>query len=179
MSILTGEILASRTKQNRRTWPPVVDSSLMGRGRWSHHRNLVAAAVVASLERRLIVVAGGRPILAGAIGGRGAPQTRLVGVFQIVWLAAVFKQRQTRLDVVEFGRSHRIFLLRRQDLLDLFLGLGNAIWGLRMRSKSLGQRPRLLLFHGLQLLEEGNERLRFVSCLIHILQSEVVGFSLE
>src|SRR5580692_5454651 len=136
---------------------------------------LVVVAVVPPLQRWLIVVAGRVSIVAGRVRSRCASQTWLVGVLVIVHLAPIFKRGQTRFDVIKFGCRYRIFLPGRQDLLDLFLGLGNAVWGLRMRSKRLGQSSRLLLFHGLQLLEEGHERLWVVSRLIHILQAQVVS----
>src|SRR2546423_11737830 len=48
-----------------------------------------------------------------------------------------------------------------------------------MAGKSLGQRARLLLLLRLYLLEERSEGLRIVTGLIHVLQAQMVGLSLE
>src|SRR5208282_1301402 len=86
---------------------------------------------------------------------------------------------QPRFDVVEFRRSHRVLRSGRQNLLDLVLGRSDAIRRLRMRGKSLRQRSRLLLFHGLKFFEKSDERLWVISRLVHILQAEVVRLRLK
>src|SRR5437764_333268 len=48
-----------------------------------------------------------------------------------------------------------------------------------MAGKSLGQRARLLLLLRLYLLEERSEGLRIVTGLVHVLQAQMVGLSLE
>src|ERR1700686_3051511 len=127
-------------------------------------------ALIPPLQRRMIIVTS-RSILAGLIAGRSPPQTWLTAILIIDHLAPVFERSQTRFHVVEFRCRHRVFRTRRQDLLNLLLRLGNAVGSLWMRSESLSQRSRLLLFHPLQFLEEGNKRLRVVSRLVHVLQA--------
>src|SRR5271170_6141309 len=139
---------------------------------------LVAITVIPPLQRRVAIVRGGA-ILAGSVGGRSPPQARLAGVLVIDYLAPVLQRRQPRFHILELRGSHRILRPRREYLLDLFLGFGNAVWRLRMSREGLGQRARLLLFHRLQFLEERNKRLRVIPCLVHILQAQIVRLGLK
>src|SRR5580700_2572973 len=144
--------------------------------RWPPAGRLVA--VIPPLQGRLIIVAR-RCSIAGCVSPRSASQTGLVAVLVIDHLPPVFERCQPRFDVVEFRRSHGVLEPSWKDMLNLFLGLGDPVGRLGMGGKSLGERSRLLLFHGLQFLEEGNERLRVVSRLVHILQAQVIGLRLE
>src|SRR5271169_5600473 len=142
--------------------------------------------LVAPLQGRAVVVrlvAGVAAVAAAAIVGvivaGGAPQCGTVLVLVIGQLAAVLDGRQPRLHVLEFRSIHNILGTRRQDAVDLFLALGDAVRSLRVSRESLGQRARLLLLLGLHLLEEGNEGFRIVPRLVHVLDAQVIGLRLE
>src|SRR5208282_1950659 len=116
---------------------------------------LQRGAVVIRLVRGVAAVAAAA--IAGMIVAGGTPQRGTVLVLVIGQLAAVLDGRQPRLHVLELRGVHNILGTRRQDVIDLFLALGDALRSLRVGSEGLGQRARLLLLLGLHLLEEGNE----------------------
>ena len=85
---------------------------------------------------------------------RGATQGRTIPSMSLINLVPVFQLRQPLLHILKFGSVHLVFRLGRQQRVDLFLGLGNAVGSLGMSIESLGQRTRLVFFQRFDLFEK-------------------------
>ena len=85
---------------------------------------------------------------------------------------------QPALNRVEFRSGDDVLVARGQNLRNFILRRNDALRRGRMRGENLWNGARLLLFVRLNLFKEGNERVRIVAGLVHILEPEVIGFGL-
>src|SRR5207302_212043 len=70
-------------------------------------------------------------------------------------------------------------LLRRKNFPDLILRFLYAVRVLWMGIERLGERPWLLLLHGLHFFKERDKRRRIVSRPVHVLDAQIVRLGLE
>src|SRR3954470_587163 len=117
-------------------------------------------------------------LVAAVSTGGCAPQTGFVLVV-VVDLATVLDRRETCLHVVEFGCSHNVLFAGGKDRRNLLLSLRYPVRSLGVARESLRQRTRLLLLGRLHLFEEGDERVRVVAGLVHVLHAQVIGLGFE
>src|SRR6478752_9544466 len=135
--------------------------------------------IFAAMQRRFVVrcVCG---LCAGAVCGGASPAQRgLLRVLGIGQPALVLDSSETRLDIVEFGSRDDIFVARWKNAGNFFLRVQDAIRGLGMVGKGLGDQTGLPLLKCLHLFKEADESLRLVSGAIHVLHSEIVSLCLE
>ncbi len=132
----------------------------LGRTRWDRWGSAAVGVVAASLATllRLFAELGGVRVL-------------------VVDLHVGFDHAEAVLDDVELGGGDDVFVARRKDRGDFFLRSFDAIGRRRMGGENLRDRAGLLLFIGSDFFEEGDEGVRIVAGLVHVLQAEVIGFA--
>lgn len=86
--------------------------------------------IVPPFQSRTIVVA--LAIAVVIAGVRRSPEARLIRIFRIDQLVLVLKRGQTRLDFLEFRRSHNVFLPGGKNFSNLLLRFLDAVWSRRM-----------------------------------------------
>src|SRR5579863_10572616 len=140
---------------------------------------LLLLVVGTVLQRRAIAVGlrliAGRIatlVVVGALAQRG-----LIGIV-VVELLVRLDHLQAALDRIELGSRDDVLPALRQNRRDLLLNGLNAIRSGRMGGKNLRNRSGLLLFNGFHFFEEGDERVRIVSRLPHVLRAEEIGLAL-
>ena len=110
---------------------------------------LILALILGAAAEGWAVVGGGG--IVGLLGSllpcrSGAAQRGLVAALAVVDLALVLDAGQARLDIVELGGGDHVVRPGGQDGGDLFLGVDDAVGGLRVVGEDLGQRAGLVLF---------------------------------
>src|SRR6202048_512209 len=129
---------------------------------------------------------GGAVVAIGAVGGlgrvgvgAGAAERGLLGVLGVGEAALVLDAGQAGLHVVEFRGGDGVFVAWRQNAGNLLLRVEDAVRGLRMVREGLGDQAGFPLLERLDLLKEGDEGLRIVAGLVHVLEAEVVSLRLK
>src|SRR6266550_132624 len=126
------------------------------------------------------------PVVVGAVGvvagglllglfGFGAQRGFARGV--IAHFAREHDVAEAGLHGIEFGSSDDVLLPGGQNARNLFLRVFDALGRRRMRGENLGDAARAALFIGLDALEESDVGVRVVAGLIHVLESEEIGFT--
>src|SRR5579871_2201839 len=96
----------------------------------------------------------------------------------LIFLAPVLRFDQPFPQVVVFRGADDVFGFRRQDLLDLFLGVVDALRIGGMGSQHFGDQPGLRLLQRHEFFEDADRAVRIVPCGVHVLHSQIVGLSL-
>src|SRR5580704_3138084 len=139
--------------------------------RWA----IIITRTVAGSAAAAVTAATSTSASIGRVVSCRAAQRRTVLVVLIVGhLVTVLDRRQPGLHVLKYRRVDNVLRTRRQNRRHFLLGSRDAVGRHRMRSKSFGQCAGLLLLLSLNLLEERDERLRIVACLVHVLHAQEV-----
>src|SRR6266699_1696695 len=141
--------------------------------------NILWLRIGASLECGAIVVGAvgiiARRLLLGLLG-LGA-QSGLAGCV-VRDLAREHDVAEAGLHGIEFGGGDEVFLPCGQDAGDFFLRVFGALVRRRMRGENRGVGARAALLVSLDALEESDVGVRVVAGFVHILDAEIIGFTL-
>ena len=102
----------------------------------------------------------------------------LINQLNSIDFAFILNTRKAGLDVVELAGCDDVVGSRRQNRGDLIFGVRDTVRRLGMIGKGLGQGAGLVFFESVQLLKEGDEALRIVARLVHVLHAKIVGLRL-
>src|SRR5258706_13174583 len=128
-------------------------------------RILVVSAVGTTLQGGTLVLAAVAVLgilVARAARARSLAKLRPVQIL-LVDLAAIMQHGQPILHIVELGGGHDVLRLLFEHGLDILLRRLDVILVSRIRRENFRHRPRLLLFHRLNLFEEVDQRFRVVA----------------
>src|SRR5262245_41650229 len=91
-------------------------------------------------------------------------------------LSGVFQEFQASLDSFKLRAVESVFLPGGKRLLNLLLGLSNAVFGDWVRGECLRQETGLAFLLCLHLLEKGDKGGRIVARLVKVLKAKKVSF---
>src|SRR5208283_705740 len=166
------------TRKGGREGPP---STSVGSTSTENRLRVRGAVVRAALQSRTIIVAAvwislasPLPLLVGLLG-LGA-QRRFARAI-VLHLAGKHDIPQPRLHGIKLRRGDDVLVLFRQNARNFLLSSSNSVWGWRVGGEHLWNGPRPPLLIGLDAFKEGHIGVWIVASLVHVLDTQEIGFT--